>query len=77
MLLSAYFVLLSRLSGQSEIVVGTPTSGRLHRQFRDALGNFVNTVVVRGEVDEELTYRQSLAASDGDSRTTSTATTSS
>ncbi|WP_329257819.1 amino acid adenylation domain-containing protein [Streptomyces sp. NBC_01478] len=62
-LLSAYFVLLSRLSGQSEIVVGTPTSGRLHRQFRDALGNFVNTVVVRGEVDEELTYRQSLAAS--------------
>ncbi|MFG2375584.1 amino acid adenylation domain-containing protein [Streptomyces sp. NPDC048504] len=62
-LLSAYFVLLSRLSGQSEIVVGTPTSGRLHRQFRDALGNFVNTVVVRGEVDEESTYRQALAAS--------------
>ncbi|MER7642038.1 amino acid adenylation domain-containing protein [Streptomyces sp. NPDC126522] len=62
-LLSAYFVLLSRLSGQQEILVGTPTSGRLHRQFRDALGNFVNTVVVRGEVDEEVTYRQLLASS--------------
>ncbi|MGQ4436582.1 non-ribosomal peptide synthetase [Streptomyces sp. SAS_260] len=62
-LLSAYFVLLSRLSGQQELLVGTPTSGRLHRQFRDALGNFVNTVVVRGEVDEEVTYRQLLASS--------------
>ncbi|MER5399227.1 amino acid adenylation domain-containing protein [Streptomyces sp. NPDC002599] len=62
-LLSAYFVLLSRLSGQSDIVVGTPTSGRLHRRFRDALGNFVNTVVVRGEVDEESTYRGLLTAS--------------
>ncbi|MDC2956601.1 amino acid adenylation domain-containing protein [Streptomyces gilvifuscus] len=61
-LLSAYFVLLSRLSGQGDILVGTPTSGRLQRQFRDALGNFVNTVVVRGEVDEESTYRQLLTS---------------
>ncbi|MEW2446436.1 amino acid adenylation domain-containing protein [Streptomyces parvulus] len=61
-LLSAYFVLLSRLSGQSDVLVGTPTSGRLQRQFRDALGNFVNTVVVRGEVDEDATYREVLAS---------------
>ncbi|MFJ8538324.1 amino acid adenylation domain-containing protein [Streptomyces sp. NPDC093591] len=61
-LLSAYFVLLSRLSGQSDVLVGTPTSGRLQRQFRDALGNFVNTVVVRGEVDENATYREVLAS---------------
>ncbi|MGW0820132.1 non-ribosomal peptide synthetase [Streptomyces sp. NPDC002845] len=61
-LLTAYFVLLSRLSGQSDILVGTPTSGRLQRQFRDALGNFVNTVVVRGEVDEKSTYRELLAS---------------
>ncbi|WP_306317877.1 MULTISPECIES: amino acid adenylation domain-containing protein [unclassified Streptomyces] len=62
MLLTAYFVLLSRVSGQSDILVGTPTSGRLQRQFRDAIGNFVNTVVVRGEVDEQATYRELLAA---------------
>lgn len=60
--LAAYFVLLSRLSGQSDILVGSPTSGRLQRQFRDALGNFVNTVVVRGEVDEKATYREVLAS---------------
>ncbi|MDQ0785509.1 amino acid adenylation domain-containing protein [Streptomyces sp. B3I8] len=62
-LLSAYLVLLSRLSGQADVMVGTPTSGRVQRQFRDALGNFVNTVVVRGEVNEESTYRQLLASS--------------
>lgn len=61
-LLAAYFVLLSRLSGQSDVLVGTPTSGRLQRRMRDAIGNFVNTVVVRGEVDEESTYRQLLGS---------------
>ncbi|MFH8989312.1 amino acid adenylation domain-containing protein [Streptomyces sp. NPDC017940] len=61
-LLSAYFVLLSRLSGQSDILIGTPTSGRVQRQFRDAIGNFVNTVVVRGQVDEDTTYRALLAS---------------
>lgn len=64
-LLTAYFVLLSRLSGQSKILVGTPTSGRLRRQFRDAVGNFVNTVVVRGEVDEQASYRELLASCRG------------
>lgn len=61
-LLTAYFVLLSRLSGQSDILVGTPTSGRVRRQLRDAIGNFVNTVVVRGEVDERSTYRGLLSS---------------
>ncbi|MFW6689470.1 non-ribosomal peptide synthetase [Streptomyces sp. MAR4 CNX-425] len=62
-LLTAYFVLLHRLTGQSDLLVGTPTSGRLRRGHRDAVGNFVNTVVVRGEVDERSTYRELLASS--------------
>ncbi|MPZ28226.1 MAG: amino acid adenylation domain-containing protein [Micromonosporaceae bacterium] len=61
-LLAAYNVMLSRLSGQPEVLVGTPTSGRLQRRLRHALGNFVNTVVVRGHVDEASTYRELLAA---------------
>ncbi|MFZ3595409.1 non-ribosomal peptide synthetase [Streptomyces sp. BH104] len=61
-LLSAYFVLLSRLSGQSDLVVGTPSSGRTQRRFRDAVGNFVNTVVVRGEVDETASFRKLVAS---------------
>ncbi|RKN40378.1 non-ribosomal peptide synthetase [Streptomyces hoynatensis] len=61
-LLAAYVVFLGRLSGRRDVLVGTPTSGRLQRRFRNALGNFVNTVVVRGEADEEATYRQLVAA---------------
>jgi amino acid adenylation domain-containing protein len=61
-LLTAYVVMLSRLSGQSNILVGTPTSGRTQRWLRDAIGNFVNTVVVRGEVDERRTGREQLEA---------------
>ncbi|MBT0772834.1 amino acid adenylation domain-containing protein [Kineosporia sp. J2-2] len=59
-LLSAWFVMLSRLSGSPDVLVGSPTSGRLKREYRDAIGNFVNTVVVRGFVDEERTYRELL-----------------
>jgi amino acid adenylation domain-containing protein len=61
-LLTGYFVLLSRLSGQTDLLVGTPTAGRVQRLFRDAIGNFVNTVVVRAEVDERRTGREQLAA---------------
>ena len=61
-LLTAYFVMLSRLSGQADVLVGTPTSGRTSRRLRDALGNFVNTVVMRGEVNEQRTGREQLAA---------------
>jgi amino acid adenylation domain-containing protein len=60
-LLTAYFVMLSRLSGQSDLLVGTPTMGRVQRRFRDAIGNFVNTVVVRAEIDERRTGREHLA----------------
>jgi amino acid adenylation domain-containing protein len=60
-LMTAYLVMLSRLSGQSDLTVGTPTSGRTQRRFRDAIGNFVNTVVVRAEVDERRTGREQLA----------------
>jgi amino acid adenylation domain-containing protein len=60
-LLTAYFVMLSRLSGQSDLLVGTPTAGRVQRQYREAIGNFVNTVVVRADVDEQRTGREQLA----------------
>ncbi|MBV8933463.1 MAG: hypothetical protein JOZ47_21745 [Kutzneria sp.] len=43
-------VLLSRLTGSSDIVVGTPVSGRHRSAFEQLVGYFVNTVVVRNEV---------------------------
>ena len=60
--LAAYQVLLSRLSGQSTVVVATPTSGRTERRFRNAIGSLVNTIVLPGTVDEGASFRAHLSA---------------
>ncbi|WP_426730644.1 amino acid adenylation domain-containing protein [Myxococcus faecalis] len=48
-LLAAFQVLLGRYSGQGDVVVGTPISGRNWRQVEELVGFFVNTLVVRVE----------------------------
>jgi SAM-dependent methyltransferase len=47
LLLSAYFILLHRYTGQNDLLVGCPTTGRPKKNFNGIVGDFVNTVVVR------------------------------
>ena len=47
LMLSVYTVLLHRLSGQTDILVGTTTSGRLTPSFESIVGMFANTLVMR------------------------------
>lgn len=58
--LSAYQVLLSRWSGQRDVVVGSPVAGRAHRQTEGLIGSFVNALALRTEVSEHLTFRELL-----------------
>ena len=46
-LLAAFDVLLHRYSGQDDIVVGMPVDGRDRPELEDAIGVFVDTVVLR------------------------------
>ena len=46
-LLSAWSVLLTRLSGQSEVVVGTPTANRGVAELEPLIGFFANTLALR------------------------------
>jgi len=46
-LLSAYGLLLSRLSGQRDLTIGTAVANRSEPALEDLVGFFVNTVVVR------------------------------
>ncbi|HLJ34911.1 MAG TPA: amino acid adenylation domain-containing protein, partial [Ktedonobacteraceae bacterium] len=59
-LLAAFQVLLFRYSNQSDIVVGTPTSGRVQRETEGVVGLFLNMLALRTEVNADLTYRELL-----------------
>ncbi|MBC9914699.1 non-ribosomal peptide synthetase [Chitinophaga varians] len=46
-LMGAFQLLLSKITGQSDILTGTPVAGRRHADLQAVTGPFVNTLVVR------------------------------
>ncbi|HZM71053.1 MAG TPA: amino acid adenylation domain-containing protein, partial [Candidatus Cryosericum sp.] len=60
-LLAAFKVLLSRYSGQTDIVVGAPVSGRDRAEVEDLIGFFVNTLVLRSDLSGDPTFSGLLA----------------
>ncbi|NOQ27711.1 MAG: amino acid adenylation domain-containing protein, partial [Bacteroidales bacterium] len=61
--LSAFSILLSKLSGQEDIIVGTPTAGRNHDDLKNIVGVFVNTISIRNDLKADktvLNYIQEL-----------------
>jgi amino acid adenylation domain-containing protein len=52
-LLAGLQALLGRLSGQDEVLVGTPIAGRHRLEVEGLIGLFVNTLVLRGRLDGE------------------------
>ncbi len=55
-LLSAFYVLLQRSTGESDLSVGTPTTGRHHPQTENLVGTFVNMLVMRTFVDGSTSF---------------------
>uniref|UniRef100_UPI0036DAA4D6 amino acid adenylation domain-containing protein n=1 Tax=Photorhabdus sp. RM322S TaxID=3342825 RepID=UPI0036DAA4D6 len=60
-LLSAWAVVLSRLSGQEDVVIGTPSAGRGRQEVEPLIGFFVNTLALRMDLSGELTVPELLA----------------
>ena len=60
-LLAAFKVLLHRLSGQVDIVVGTPVAGRTQWESERLLGLFLNTLVLRADLSGNPTFDDVLA----------------
>ncbi|MGW6598225.1 amino acid adenylation domain-containing protein [Streptomyces sp. NPDC055036] len=59
-LAAATQVLLARLTGRSDVAVGTAVSGRDREEFEGLVGAFINTVVLRTEVDGTVSFREHL-----------------
>jgi amino acid adenylation domain-containing protein len=57
-LLAVYFLLLSRYSGQDDIVVGATTSGRDRPELEDGVGLFASTVALRCELAGAASFRE-------------------
>ncbi len=55
-LLSAWAMLLSRLTGQRDLVIGTPVRGRNLPQLESVMGFFVNALPLRLSVDPEQDF---------------------
>ncbi|MFC4307450.1 amino acid adenylation domain-containing protein [Steroidobacter flavus] len=58
--LAAYQILLSRWSGQKDVVVGSPVAGRTQAQTEDLIGLFVNLLALRTELSGNPTFRELL-----------------
>ncbi|MGE5323520.1 MAG: amino acid adenylation domain-containing protein [Actinomycetota bacterium] len=56
LLLAAFQVLLARYTGQDDLVVGTPISGRTHPATEKLIGFFVNAVAIRADLTCEPTF---------------------
>ncbi|HET7464935.1 MAG TPA: amino acid adenylation domain-containing protein, partial [Longimicrobium sp.] len=59
-LLAAWAVVLGRLSGQDEVVIGTPVAGRGRREIEKLIGFFINTLTLRLELSGAPTVAELL-----------------
>ena len=61
LLLSVYYILLSKYSSQDDIVVGSPIVGRNIAELYNLIGMFVNTLAMRANIDSNLSFKDFLS----------------
>lgn len=59
-LLSAYNILLSKYTGQEDIIIGAVTAGRSHIDLQNMVGMFVNTLAMRNYPEGNKTFNEFL-----------------
>ncbi|MFZ5987609.1 MAG: amino acid adenylation domain-containing protein [Bacillota bacterium] len=60
-MLAAYNILLSKYTGQEDIVVGSPIAGRHHPDLENIIGFFVNTLALRNHPEDNKTFMEFLS----------------
>jgi amino acid adenylation domain-containing protein len=59
-LLAALYVLLGRYSGQSDLAVSSPVTGRERPEIKGLIGYFVNTLILRTRIDGDPSFTELL-----------------
>ncbi|HEU4733887.1 MAG TPA: amino acid adenylation domain-containing protein [Kofleriaceae bacterium] len=59
-LISAFYVLLHRYTGERVLLVGTPIANRRRSELEGLIGFFANTLVLRGDLREPASFRELL-----------------
>ncbi|MEE4186423.1 MAG: amino acid adenylation domain-containing protein [Gammaproteobacteria bacterium] len=59
-LIAVYALLLSRYSGQDDLLIGTPIAGRPHSQLENLIGFFVNMLIIRADLTGNPSFSQLL-----------------
>src|SRR6185369_7749327 len=59
-LLAAFYALLSRYTGQHDLLVGTPVANRTRVETEALVGLFANTLVLRARLVDEASFRELL-----------------
>lgn len=65
LLLSVYYILLSKISGNDDIIIGTDSMGRSSPELQDVVGTFVNVLPLRVKVDNSLSFSEFLKSVKG------------
>ncbi|MBD2441617.1 condensation domain-containing protein, partial [Nostoc sp. FACHB-110] len=60
-LLAGFAVLMSRYSGQTDLVIGSPIANRNRQEIEGLIGFFVNTLALRFDLSAEPTFTSLLA----------------
>ncbi|PFJ51515.1 hypothetical protein COJ02_24690 [Bacillus thuringiensis] len=60
-LLSAYYILLSRYSGQEDVLIGTVSAGRTHPDLYNVMGMFANTILLRAFPESGKTINEFIS----------------
>ncbi|MCX6578639.1 MAG: amino acid adenylation domain-containing protein [Candidatus Aminicenantes bacterium] len=59
-LLALFSILLAKLSGQEDIIIGTPIAARRHADLQSIIGMFVNTLAMRNYPSGEKSFKNYL-----------------
>ncbi|MGE5343500.1 MAG: amino acid adenylation domain-containing protein [Candidatus Omnitrophota bacterium] len=59
-MLAIYNILISKISGQEDIIIGVPIAGRKHADVREIFGVFVNMLATRNNLKANMTFLEFL-----------------